>query len=231
MPRPKITGTSIKQSLLSELQEHLSTDLFASAKPVRLAADEYLFLVGDAGNGCYRVEDGLVKVTMMSRSGVERILAFLGPGAIVGELAIVDGRPRSASVVAVREAALKFLSRSTFEEFAGEHSEVYKNLVKVLATRLRLTDEAVAAGSFLSLKGRVARTLLELAEDFGRNVGSGRVVIHQKIGQSDLAAMTGIARENLSRVFNDWRRRKLVTRLSGYYCLENKARLKAEAEL
>jgi CRP-like cAMP-binding protein len=226
-----MTATSIKQSLLSELQEHLSTDLFASATPVRLAADEYLFLAGDAGNGCYRVEDGLVKVTMMSRSGVERILAFLGPGAIVGELAIVDGRPRSASVVAVREAALKFLSRLTFEEFAGEHPEVYKNLVKVLATRLRLTDEAVAAGSFLSLKGRVARTLLELAEDFGRNVGSGRVVIHQKIGQSDLAAMTGIARENLSRVFNDWRRRKLVTRLSGYYCLENKARLKAEAEL
>ena len=231
MPRPKMTATSIKQSLLSELQEHLSTDLFASATPVRLAADEYLFLAGDAGNGCYRVEDGLVKVTMMSRSGVERILAFLGPGAIVGELAIVDGRPRSASVVAVREAALKFLSRSIFEEFAGEHPEVYKNLVKVLATRLRLTDEAVAAGSFLSLKGRVARTLLELAEDFGRNVGSGRVVIYQKIGQSDLAAMTGIARENLSRVFNDWRRRKLVTRLSGYYCLENKARLKAEAEL
>jgi CRP/FNR family transcriptional regulator, cyclic AMP receptor protein len=103
--------------------------------------------------------------------------------------------------------------------------------VKVLATRLRLTDETVAAGSFLSLKGRVARTLLELAEDFGRNVGSDRVVIHQKIGQSDLAAMTGIARENLSRVFNDWRRRKLVSRLSGYYCLENKARLKAEADL
>jgi len=225
-----MTATPAKQSLLSELQEHLSADLFASATPVRLAADEVLFLAGDAGNGCYRVEDGLVKVTMMSRAGVERILAFLGPGAIVGEL-VIDGRPRSASVVAVREAALRFLSRSTFEEFAGEHPEVYKNLVKVLATRLRLTDEAVAAGSFLSLKGRVARTLLELAEDFGRNVGSGRVVIHQKIGQSDLAAMTGIARENLSRVFNDWRRRKLVSRLSGYYCLENKARLKSEAEL
>ena len=114
---------------------------------------------------------------------------------------------------------VKFLSRATFEEFAREHPEVYKNLVKVLATRLRITDETVAAGSFLSLKGRVARTLLELAEDFGRNVGSGRVVIHQKIGQSDLGAMTGIARENLSRVFNDWRRRKLVSRLSGYYCL------------
>jgi CRP/FNR family transcriptional regulator, cyclic AMP receptor protein len=226
-----MNGTSVKQSLLSELQGHLSADLFANATQVRRAADEVLFVAGDAGNGCYRVEDGLVKVTMMSRAGVERILAILGPGAIVGELAIIDGRPRSASVVAVRETKLKFLSRAAFDEFAKEHPEVYKNLVKVLATRLRLTDETVAAASFLSLKGRVARTLLELAEDFGRNVGSDRVVIHQKIGQSDLAAMTGIARENLSRVFNDWRRRKLVSRLSGYYCLENKTQLKQEAEL
>ncbi len=95
--RPKMNSTPVKQSLLSELQGHLSTDLFASAMPVRRAADEVLFVAGDAGNGCYRVEDGLVKVTMMSRAGVERILAILGPGAIVGELAIIDGRPRSAS--------------------------------------------------------------------------------------------------------------------------------------
>jgi CRP/FNR family transcriptional regulator, cyclic AMP receptor protein len=77
----------------SELQGQLSADLFASA--TRCAADDVLFVAGDAGNGCYRVEDGLVKVTMMSRAGVERILAFLGPGAIVGVLAIIDGRPRS----------------------------------------------------------------------------------------------------------------------------------------
>jgi len=114
-----MNGTSVKQSLLSELQGHLSADLFANATQVRRAADEVLFVVaGDAGNGCYRVEDGLVKVTMMSRAGVERILAILGPGAIVGELAIIDGRPRSASVVAVRETKLKFLSRAAFDEFA-----------------------------------------------------------------------------------------------------------------
>jgi CRP/FNR family transcriptional regulator len=145
-------NTSVRQSLLSELQGHLSVDLFAGATTARRAVDEVLFVAGDAGNGCYRVEDGLVKVTMMSRAGVERILTFLGPGAIVGELAMIDGRPRSASVVAVRETMLKFLSRATFDEFAREHPEVYKNLVKVLATRLRLTDETVAAGSFLSLK-------------------------------------------------------------------------------
>jgi CRP/FNR family transcriptional regulator, cyclic AMP receptor protein len=76
-------GIPVKQSLLSELQGQLSAELFASATPVRRAADDVLFVAGDAGNGCYRVEDGLVKVTMMSRAGVERILAFLGPGPLL----------------------------------------------------------------------------------------------------------------------------------------------------
>ncbi len=218
-------------SLLSALPEHLSTDLFKAATPSRLAADAVLFMAGDAGDGCYRVDEGLLKVTMLSRSGGERILAFLGKGAIVGELSIIDGLPRSASVVAVRDAQLSFLSRAAFEEFARNHSEIYKYLVTLLATRLRETDAVLAAGSFLPLRGRVAVTLLELAQDFGQDVGSGRIVIRQKIGQADLAAMAGIARENVSRILNDWKRRKLVSRLSGYYCLENKAQLEHEAEL
>jgi CRP-like cAMP-binding protein len=216
---------------LSELPEHLSTDLFGKATPMRVAADEVLFLAGDAGNGCYRVDEGLLKVTMLSRSGNERILAFLGKGAIVGELSIIDGLPRSASVVAVRQASLSFLSRAAFEDFAKRHPEVYRSLVTLIAARLRETDAAIAAGSFLPLRGRVACTLLELADDFGQDVGSGRIVIRQKIGQSDLAAMAGIARENVSRILNDWKRRKLVSRLSGYYCLENRSQLEHEAEL
>lgn len=223
--------TRSKESLLSGLPEHLSASLFNNATSTRLRADEVLFLAGDAGNGCYRVEEGLLKVSMVSRAGNERILAFLGPGAIVGELAIIDGRPRSASVVAVRDSVLSFLSRASFEDFAEKNAEIYKSLVTLLATRLRETDAVIAAGSFLPLRGRVALTLLELAEDFGQDVGAGRIVIRQKIGQSDLAAMAGIARENVSRILNDWKRRKLVSRLSGYYCLENKAKLQNEAEL
>jgi CRP/FNR family transcriptional regulator, cyclic AMP receptor protein len=221
----------INPGLLIGLPEHLSASLFASAKPMKLAADEVLFLSGDAGNGCYRVEDGLLKVTLVSRGGNERILAFLGTGAIVGELSIIDGLPRSASVVAVRAAALSFLSRSAFEAFADKRPEIYKSLVTLIAARLRETDAALAAGSFLPLRGRVACTLLELAQEFGQDVGGGRIVIRQKIGQGDLAAMAGIARENISRIINDWQRRKLVSRLSGYYCLEKKALLQAEAEL
>jgi CRP/FNR family transcriptional regulator, cyclic AMP receptor protein len=218
-------------SLLSGLPGHLATDLFGGAKPVRLKADEVLFLASDPGDGCYRIDEGLLKVSMMSRTGTERILAFMGAGSIVGELSMIDGRPRSAAVVAVRDATLSFLSRSAFEMFAQRQPEIYKSLVTLLATRLRETDTVIAAGSFLPLKGRVASTLLELAVHFGQDVGSGRVVIRQKIGQSDIAAMAGIARENVSRILNDWKRRKLVSRLSGYYCLENKAQLEREAEL
>ena len=219
------------QSLLSHLPDHLVTSLFSRATTVRLKTEEELFLAGDIGDGCYRVDDGLLKVTMMSRAGNERILAFLGPGAIVGEMSVIDRLPRSANVVAVRPAVLSFLSSADFVDFAKKNPQVYECLVVLLIARLRETDTTIAAGTFLPLRGRVACTLLELAQEFGQDVGSGRIVIHQKIGQTDLAAMAGIARESLNRILNDWKRRKLVSELAGYYCIENKAVLQKEAEL
>jgi CRP/FNR family transcriptional regulator, cyclic AMP receptor protein len=196
-----------------------------------LAAGQILFRAGSPGEGCDRVEDGLLKVMIVSSSGAERILVFLGPGAIVGELSTIDGLPRSATVMAMRDATLSSLSRAEFEAFSEEHPEVYKSLVKILAQRLRETDTVVAASSFLSPKGRVARTMLELAGHFGQEVGPGRIVIRQKIKQNDLAAMAGIARENVTRVLNDWQRRKVLSRLSGYYCVEDKTQLEHQAKL
>ena len=217
--------------LLSELPADLPTKLFANAKRVRLAAGQILFRAGSPGEGCYRVEDGLLKVMMVSSSGAERILVFLGPGAIVGELSTIDGLPRSATVMAIRDATLSSLSRAEFEAFSEEHPEVYKSLVKILAQRLRETDTVVAASSFLSLKGRVARTMLELAGHFGQEVGPGRIVIRQKIKQNDLAAMAGIARENVTRVLNDWERHKVLSRLSGHYCVEDRTQLEHQAKV
>jgi len=127
--------------------------------------------------------------------------------------------------VAIRPAALSFLSRAAFKTFAKEHPELNDYLVMLLSARLRETDAVIAAGSFL------ACTLLELAGEFGQDAGNGRTVIRQKIGQSDLAAMTGIARESASRIINDWQRCNMITRLSGYYCIENKDQLQREAEL
>jgi CRP/FNR family transcriptional regulator, cyclic AMP receptor protein len=218
-------------NLFSGLPQSLSALLFANAKPVHLAAGQVLFVAGDPGDGCYRVGNGLLKVCIVSASGGERILSILGPGAIVGELAVLDGRQRSASVLALRNSELLFISKARFHELARKYPELYQHLLTLLASRLRETNEVIAAESFLPLRGRVALTLLEVAHHFGEDVGAGRIVIRQKFGQSDLAAMAGIARENVNRILADWKRRKLVSRISGYYCLESRTALEQEAHL
>ena len=208
-------------NLFSALPQRFSALLFANAKPVHLASGQMLFVADDPGDGCYRIEKGLLKVSIGSGSGDERILAILGPGTIVGELAVLDGLPRSASVLALRDSELLFVSKAKFDQYAKEHPELYQHLLMLLASRLRETNDVIAAESFLPLRGRVAVTLLELAEHFGESVGGDRIMIRQKFSQPDLAAMAGIARENVNRILADWKRRKLVSQISGYYCLES----------
>ncbi len=95
-------------NLLSDLPERLFSSLLAKGKPRQLAADEVLFTSGDPGDGFYRLDEGLLKVSIASATGAERILTVLGPGTIVGDLAIIDGLPRSASVTALRPSKLRF---------------------------------------------------------------------------------------------------------------------------
>jgi CRP/FNR family cyclic AMP-dependent transcriptional regulator len=208
----------------------LADPLFADAASRHLTADEALFVAGQSCDGCYRLEKGLLKIVVTSPRGEERILAILGPGAIVGELAVIERGPQSASVFAVRDCELSFISPSVFEERTIRHPEIDQYLMNVLATRLRQAYEVVAAATFLSVRARVARALLELAKHVGEYDGVGRVVIRHKIGQSDLAAMAGVARENVSRVMSDWKRRKVVTRSSGFYCLVDMTTLEFVSE-
>src|SRR5664279_4363774 len=97
---------SSMSDLFSELPAGLSAGLLANAKPVNLAAEANLFLAGDPGDGCYRLNAGLLKVSIASANGAERILAILGPGAIVGDMAMIDGRPRSAAGSGLRDCKL-----------------------------------------------------------------------------------------------------------------------------
>ena len=202
--------------------ESLSAQLFADAKPVKLAADEVLFLAGDPGDGCYRVEQGLLKVSMIAASGAERILAIVGPGAIVGELSTIDGLPRSASVAAVRDSELTFVSRAAFQAFADTSGGLQAS--GDAAGRAAARHRRRGGGRKLSAaQGPRGAGAARSLGGFGQDVGQGRILIRQKVSQSDVAAMAGIARENVSRILNDWIRDKLVSRLSGYYCLEDKS--------
>jgi CRP/FNR family transcriptional regulator, cyclic AMP receptor protein len=215
--------------VLGDLPSELASALFSKARLVVLKAEHALFIEGDEGDGCYRVEAGLLKASVKAPNGNERILAIFGPGAVIGELAMIDGGVRSASVTALRDSKLSFVSRATFEAVAQDTPELSRHLLIVVTRRLRDTNNALTATNFLSVKGRVASALLQLAEAFGRDVGSGRILIEQKVSQNELAAMAGIARENVTRVLTDWTHRSWLSRLAGYYCLENKKAIRGEA--
>jgi CRP/FNR family transcriptional regulator, cyclic AMP receptor protein len=209
------------------VSEALSARLFHAAQPRHFKAGERLFAVEDAGDGCYRLDQGLLKVAVVSPLE-ERIISILGPGAIVGELAMIDELPRSASVVALKDSVLRFVSREAFKQCANAHPEVHQILLAILAARLRQVDDALAANTFLTVKARVARALLELAEHIGQPSSAGHIVFHERISQADLAAMAGVARENVSRVLSEWRRRKIVTGSLRCHCVNDSAALKRE---
>jgi CRP-like cAMP-binding protein len=219
------------ENIFSVLPTELSRGLFANACIVSLETDHNLFLKGDEADGCYRIEEGLVKASVAVPYRGERILAVLGPGAVVGVLSMIDRAPRSASVSALRDSKLCFASKAAFEVFAQSAPEVYQQITAVLAQRLRNANAALVATSYLSVKGRVAHALLSLAKGFGKDLGSGRILIGQKVSQSDLAAMAGIARENVSRVLKDWTTRSLVSQVAGHYCLESEAGITRELQL
>ena len=235
---PKSTGNTtpsaptkrIVSGILPNLPIQFSGRLLANAKPHSLAERGVLFQAGDVADGCYRLDHGLLKVSIASPQGDERILTILGPGSIVGELAIIDGGLRSATVVAIRDCKLSFISREAFVSCLREYPEIYSDLVSTLVSRLREADDAMAAASFLTVKARVARALLELAEHLGRESDSGQIVILHKIRQSDIAAMAGVARENVSRTLTELKRRGLISQSTSYYFINDKRKLLRETE-
>jgi len=218
-------------NVLGALPEDLASGLFSKGPVMSVKADQTLFMEGDEADGCYRVKEGLLKASISAPDGGERILAILGPGDIIGELAMIDGGLRSASITALRDSQLNFVSKRTFDTFAQERPELCHQLARLLTQRLRDTNNSLTTTNFLSVKGRVASALLQLAKAFGRDVGSGRILIWQKVTHSDIAAMAGVARENVSRLLSEWTDRSWLTRLGGYYCFNNKKAIEREVEI
>jgi len=203
----------------------LSEALQRSAISRCLEAGETLFEMGDEGDGCYRLHKGCLKVILTSAQAGQRIIAVLGPGSIVGDLSMIDGQPRSASVVALIPCVLSFFSRQVFENFTQTHPELFRDLVQVLAARLRESDEDHAAFAFLPMKSRVARALLELAQCVGKADGGEKVFLSRKVTQRDLAALAGVARESVNRILNEWERDGLLNKSAENYEIA-KGRLK-----
>ena len=224
------TSSFGSHNLLSGLPSEYSSRLLARAPTVTLNKGQTLFESGAVGDGCYWLEEGVLKVTIASDRGTERILAILGPGSIVGELAMIDGLPRSATVQALRDSRLTFVARSVFLGCLRDYPEMYRHIVTTLVARLRQADEEVAAASFLSFKARIARALLHFAKYLGEPTETqGQLVIRHPLRQDDLAALADVARENASRILSEWKRRKIIDHHTHSYVI-HKEKLEREAK-
>jgi CRP-like cAMP-binding protein len=188
---------------------------------LHVAAGRTIFRKGDAANGCYLVLEGAVKVTSPAPGGQETLLAILGKGDLVGEMALLDGLPRSATVTAIRASALRHISAYIFDRLSRADIELARQLLRVMAARLRQRNEAQALQQ-APLRVRLARTFVHLAERFGEGLPDGRTLIRLKVSQADLGHMVGAARENVNRQLTEWRRDGVLARISGYYCLNDR---------
>jgi len=184
--------------LFAELSEEELERVSQVAIPRRFPRDTRVFHEGDAGDACYIVREGGCRVTREHRDGRAITLANLGPGAIFGELAMLDGGVRSASVEAVEDTELLALPATDMRALIREHSQMAEKLVVALTRRLRDANERISRQSFQTVPSRVAGVLRQLlADDEVRPEDEGGVTI--RLRQSDLAQLAGTSRESVSR--------------------------------
>ena len=195
------------------------------AQFISLDPNEVLFREGDEADGFYAVESGGLKATRLSTDGMEQLIALFSDGEVIGEMAIFDEYPRSATITALKPTSVIFCSREAFFEFADENPQIYRHMLNVMAGRLRATNDSLAARDFLALPGQLAQALTRLADGFGREMVTGAVRIEYKLTQSELGAMIGASRENVSRVLNQWKRAGLISRVDGFYHIDKRDEL------
>lgn len=151
----------------------------------------------DPGDALFVVASGQVKVVLIGEDGREVILSVLGEGQFFGEMSIIDDEPRSAHVIAMEDSTLVVLRREDFESLLTQSPAIAVALLKEMSRRLRRADEKVGSLVLLDVHGRVARLLLDMADEEGGERITRRLTHHT------IAQMIGSSRETVSRTMRD----------------------------
>lgn len=195
--------------LFSELDERELDKIAALAKPRKYQRDEVIFHADERGDVFCLVVTGRVKVTMISPEGKEIILSTLGPGDFFGEMALLDDEPRSATVTAVEPLEVLTLWRNDLLQILREDFTITKKILAELSKRLRRASRRIESLVTMDVFGRLARFLLELARDQGREVETGYVAVNRPTHQA-IANTIGTSRETVSRLLHELMDQKLI---------------------
>jgi len=176
----------------------------------RYGRGDVILSQGGAPGAMHVILRGSVKITIASDEGKEMILALLGRGDLFGEIAALDGGARSATVTSTDATETAALSRADLLEFVRAHPEFALRLIATLAQRLRRVDERLEDAHFLDLDARLAKILVDLAEEQGQRLPDGSVRI--SLTQSELASMIGATRVSANRLLKTFEAAGLVRR-------------------
>ena len=157
-----------------------------------------IICAGDKTDSLYIVISGRLKVLMGDAQGREVILSILGPGEYFGEMGLLDDSPRSATVMTLESCELLCVSKAEFSRSMAENFDLALIVMRGLVKRLREADQKIGSLALMDVYGRVARLLLEMAEDV-----NGEKVVVRKLSKQDIAKMIGASREMVSRVMKD----------------------------
>ena len=196
--------------------------LTESLERVEFPRGTVIFNEGEPGDRLYIVSTGKVKIGRRSPDGRENLLSIFGPSDMFGELSIFDPGPRTSTATTVTDVRAYTMDRNALREWIGKRPEIAEQLLRVLARRLRRTNNMLADLIFTDVPGRVAKSLLQLARQFGSQE-SGLLRVTHDLTQEEIAQLVGASRETVNKALADFAHR-------GWLRLEGKSVLILEPE-
>lgn len=195
--------------IFSDLPEEVIDQVVLTGNKKTYTKDSVILVEEEIGTALFVIIKGKVKVSRSSNDGREVILSILTDSDFFGEMSILDGLNRSATVVALEDSELFIIQRKEFLDLLNKHPEITIALLSELTRRLRNADMKIKALSLKDAEGKVATVILQLADDIGK-IKQGIVEIEKLPLQQDLANMAGTSRETISRTLHSFARKGLV---------------------
>lgn len=228
MTQDDIRNSLRDSTFLGCLPEATFDQLLRQGHIARFRKGETIFHRGDAGTSMMLILSGTVKVFNTSVDGREAVLNFLGPSDVIGEITILDGLDRAASVIALEATEAFSLHRRDIIPTLLAHAETMLEVIQMLCGKLRDTSALVEDG-LNEMPGRTARGLLRLADHLGRQTRAG-IIIDLQASQRDLGGYMGLSRENTSRQLASLRQQGIITIDAARIIILRRAELEAMAE-
>jgi CRP/FNR family cyclic AMP-dependent transcriptional regulator len=196
-------------SLFQHLSPMVRDKLVSRAKMRKFAARETIFLSGAIRDSLMAVMSGNVQISITSPGGKEMLLAILHPGEVFGEIALLDGRERSADARAMTDCNIAIIDRADVLAFLEDHPEAWRGFVEILCARLRNTDDHLVEVALLHLPARLARTVLRSA-NIRPDVDHLSTTTAIRLSQRELGNIVGASREQVNRWLQKWQREGIL---------------------